>query len=142
MVTPQCTQPWLGTLARLCSRQGFTLTLACVAWITPSTLRAQDAVALGLRLLANRNAGNCIACHTLPGQVGVRSDFGPALGKVGTRYDDQTLRQWITDARLIKADTLMPPFGTLQGTHMPNSTQPILSAEQINQVVAALQSWR
>ena len=142
MATPQCTRPWPRTLAVLCGRQGFALTLACVAWLAPVTLWAQDAVILGLRLMANRNTGNCIACHTLPGQAGGRSDFGPALDKVGTRYDAQTLRQWITDARLIKVDTLMPPFGTLQGTRQPNSTQPILSAEQINQVVAALQSWR
>ena len=83
---------------------------------------------------------NCIACHALPGQAGVASSFGPSLDKVGSRYNAGELRQWVTDARLIKPDTLMPPFGTLQGLNLPQPAQAILTPEQITQVVAALQT--
>jgi hypothetical protein len=61
---------------------------------------------------------------------------------VGERYDVATLRQWVTDARKIKPDTLMPPFGTTQGTREAIRAQSMLSEEQIERVVAALQSLR
>lgn len=88
------------------------------------------------------NLGNCIACHALPGQTGILSTFGPSLEKVATRYGFDELRQWVTDARKVKPDTLMPPFGTTQGTNAPLRAQSILSDEQILHVVAALQTLK
>lgn len=104
--------------------------------------QAQDGVAQGFRIMADRNGGNCLACHALPGQTGLRSNFGPALDTVGARYDAETLRQWVTDARVLQPDTLMPPFGTTAGIHRPSRTQPLLSEQDIRQVVLALQSLR
>jgi sulfur oxidation c-type cytochrome SoxX len=86
--------------------------------------------------------GNCVACHSLPGQTGVGSNFGPSLDRVGTRYRADELRQWVTDARQVKPDTLMPPFGTTQGTKEPIRAQSILSVDEIGHVVAALQTLR
>lgn len=115
--------------------------LALAGALAGGAAAAQDAAA-GLRLMADRASGNCIACHALPGQTGVLSSFGPGLDQVGTRYSAAELRQWVTDARLIKPDTLMPPFGTLQGLNLPQPAQTILTPEQITQVVAALQTLR
>ena len=84
------------------------------------------------------NAGNCIACHTLPGQTGIASTFGPSLEKVAGRYSAEELRQWVNDARKLKPHTLMPPFGTTQGTNSSMRAESILSDEQIGHVVAAL----
>ena len=84
------------------------------------------------------NSGNCIACHTLPGQTGIASTFGPSLEKVAGRYSADALRQWVNDARKIKPHTLMPPFGTTQGTNSSMRAESILSDEQIGHVVAAL----
>ena len=84
------------------------------------------------------NTGNCIACHALPGQTGLVSTFGPALDKVAFRYSAEELRQWVSDPRKIKPNTLMPPFGTTQGTNAPVRAQSMLSDEQIAHVVAAL----
>ena len=96
----------------------------------------------GFRIISTGALGNCIACHALPGQRDVPSSFGPSFDKVGTRYDATGLRQWITDARQLKPDTLMPPFGTTQGTTAANQARPILSADEISHVVAALQTLR
>lgn len=96
----------------------------------------------GFRIITTGNLGNCIACHALPGQRDVPSTFGPSFDKVGIRHTEASLRQWVTDARQLKAGTLMPPFGTTLGTNVSVRAQAILSEEQINLVVAALQTLR
>ena len=103
---------------------------------------AQGSAELGFRLMAAGGAGNCVVCHSLPGASGPVSNFAPALHQVGARYNAQELRQWVTDARVMKPATLMPPFGTTQGTNSPMLAQPLLSAEDISHVVAALQTLR
>lgn len=115
--------------------------LALASVLAGGSATAQDAAA-GLRIMMDRASGNCIACHALPGQSGALSSFGPVLDKVGTRYSAAELRQWVSDARLIKPDTLMPPFGSTQGLNQPNPAQTMLTPEQITQVVAALQTLR
>lgn len=106
------------------------LTITCAA--------AQPVPGQGFRIMNAGNAGNCIACHALPGQTGLVSTFGPTLDKVASRYSSEELRQWVSDARKIKPNTLMPPFGTTQGTNASVRAQSILSEEQIDHVVAAL----
>ena len=104
--------------------------------------QAQEAVETGLRIMTDRSSGNCIACHSLPGPGNSGSNFAPALEHVGSRYDAERLRQWVVDARQINPDTLMPPFGSTQGTRQALRSAPMLSSEQIAQVVQALASWR
>ena len=114
---------WAGAITLL-------LSVTCAA--------AQGAPEQGFRIMNAGNSGNCIACHTLPGQTGVVSTFGPSLEKVAGRYSADELRQWVNDARKLKPNTLMPPFGTTQGTNSSIRAQSILSDEQIAHVVAAL----
>jgi sulfur-oxidizing protein SoxX len=119
-------------------RAGLALTcglLAAAAW-------GQGTAEQGFRLMASVSGGNCLACHSLPNQQGTVSTFAPSLDHVGQRYGAEELRQWVTDARKIKPDTLMPPFGTTQGTHSAIVSQSILSAEDIDHIVAALQTLR
>jgi len=110
--------------------------------VTPTAVVSADNTALGLKIMADRSLGNCVACHALPGQTGVVSTFGPSLDKVGQRYGEAALRTWVTDARVWNPNTLMPPFGTTEGTRTPNPSQPMLTAAQIESVVAALLSFR
>lgn len=111
-----------------------------------SLAMAQGIPEAGFRIMTSMGAGNCLACHALPNQRGVQSGvtstLGPSLSQVGARYSPNELRQWVTDARQIKPDTLMPPFGTTNGTTAPNQAKPILNAEEIAHVVAALQTLR
>ena len=96
----------------------------------------------GFRIITTGTLGNCVSCHALPGQRELPSTFGPSFEKVGTRYDAPALRQWVSDARKIKPDTMMPPFATTQGTNASVRAQSMLSEEQIEHVVAALLTMR
>ena len=107
-----------------------------------SMAMAQGVPEQGFRIISTGTLGNCVACHALPGQRDVPSTFGPSFDKIGSRFDAPTLRQWIVDARVLKPDTLMPPFGTTQGTNAFVRAQSMLSEEQIEHVVAALLSLR
>ena len=121
--------------------------LACVllGWVQLGHAHAQDATT-GLQIISDRAKGNCVACHSLPGQIdnsgGITSNFGPALRGVANRYNPLQLRQWVNDARQIKPDTLMPPFGSTAGLNLPQPAIAVLTPEQIEHVVAALQTWR
>ncbi len=115
--------------------------LLCNAAAGPAVW-AQGLPEQGFRIITTGTLGNCIACHALPGQRDLPSTFGPSFDKIGSRYDAHALRQWIVDARVLKPDTLMPPFGTTQGTNAFVRAQSMLSEEQITHVVAALQTLR
>jgi len=94
------------------------------------------------RIMNERSLGNCIACHGLPGQTGVRSTLGPSLQGVGARYSVAQLQQWVVDARQIQANTLMPPFGAANGLNRVSHAEPLLNPEQIRLVVTTLSQWR
>lgn len=132
----------LSLLPRLCCTALLSGSVMASAWGQAS---APISVEQGLRIMVNREQGNCITCHrisTLPESLGQQGNFGPALDGVGARYSPAQLRQWVLDARRIKPDTLMPPFGTLDGLQRPNVPRPLLTPEQIEQVVAALAALR
>ncbi len=96
----------------------------------PSTASLQQ----GWRILFDQRLGNCAACHSIPNEhgkkVGIQSTFAPALDGVAARYNAAQLRQWVVDARKINPNTMMPPFG------------PMLSPQQVTDVLAALQTLR
>ncbi len=119
--------------------------LICVTlagWLMAGIAQAQGLPEQGFRIITTGTLGNCVACHALPGQRELPSTFGPSFDKVGARYDAAALRQWVSDARKIKPDTMMPPFGTTQGTNASVRAQSMLSEEQIEHVVAALLTLR
>ncbi len=115
---------------------------ANVMGLVASAACAQGVPEQGFQIITTGTLGNCLACHALPGQRDLSSTFGPPFDRIGTRYDAAALRQWVTDARKIKPDTMMPPFGTTEGTNASVRAQSILSEEQIGHVVAALLSLR
>jgi L-cysteine S-thiosulfotransferase len=104
----------------------------------PSMAQALDpaAVQRGFRVIADQRLGNCMACHSVPdaqgNKQGIQSTFAPPLDGVAKRYNPTTLRQWVADARAINPQTMMPPF----------AANGILSAAQLDDVLAALQSLR
>ena len=83
-----------------------------------------------------------MACHDLPGVTGLTSNFAPPLEGVGAKWTAAELTQWVSDARKINPNTLMPPFGTTQGLAKVISDRPVLTQAQIFQVVETLTSWR
>ena len=92
--------------------------------------------------MTNKFKGNCVACHELPGRQGISSTFGPSLHGVGARFNQEELKQWIVDARKIKPDTLMPPFGAHDGLKAVVNKQNLLDKVQIQQVLNTMSTWR
>ncbi len=82
--------------------------------------------------VAGRGAANCLACHVvgdrgtnLPGNV------GPDLSEVARRgHTDEYLYNYIFDARVYNAGTVMPPWGT----------HGVLKDEEIRHIVAYLKT--
>jgi sulfur-oxidizing protein SoxX len=124
--------------------------LMCL-WASTGTAQTLSDAEQGLRIMVNRQQGNCVTCHQvsvlrdakgIDGAAGKQGDFGPSLDGVATRYNTTQLRQWVMDARLLKPNTLMPPFGTLEGTTQANPARPMLTPEEIDKVTAALATLR
>lgn len=75
---------------------------------------AQQAAIDGREIFLNRAKGNCIACHSVPGDASIlpKSRIGPPLVEVKKRYPaGQDLRSDIRDMRHKNPDTTMPPYG-------------------------------
>ncbi len=106
--------------------------------ITPPSVQA------GFEIMYHPSQGNCVTCHVLGAEKNANTrmekqgNFGPALTGVGSKYTRAQLTQWVTDARKINPQTMMPPYGSLEGIKKPNDMKTILSAEQIESVVDAL----
>ncbi len=85
--------------------------------------------------------GNCITCHQFPGEAGKQGNFAPSLIGVGKKYNLDQLKQWISDARVLNPNTLMPPFGSINGLSQPMVNQPVLTIEQINKIALELKTY-
>ena len=96
----------------------------------------------GYELMTDKQYGNCIACHDMPGVQGMVSNFAPSLKGVGQKFSAQELTQWVVDVRRFNPDTLMPPFGSTHELKLVRPARVILTNEQIAQVVSTMQSWR
>ena len=118
-----------------------SLLISALLHLSPGAGQAQD-TSTGLQIISDRTKGNCVACHALPGQTGITSNFGPTLAGVASRYNAIQLRQWVIDARQNKPETLMPPFGSTADLQRPQPATQVLTPEQINHVVASLQTWK
>lgn len=111
---------------------------------------ADSQVEQGFKWMLDRNVGNCVTCHQINTVLllndrrlkEVQGDFAPSLQGVGSKYTRFQLLQWVRDARKIQPNTLMPPYGTLEGTNMPNLNESMLNEEQIQSIVSALESLR
>jgi sulfur-oxidizing protein SoxX len=71
-----------------------------------------------------RKAGNCLACHMIPGG-NLPGTIGPPLLAMKARFPDKAvLRAQIWDATIKNPDSIMPPFGKHE----------ILTEKQVDQV--------
>ncbi|WP_416897802.1 MAG: sulfur oxidation c-type cytochrome SoxX [Minwuia sp.] len=99
----------------------------------------------GRAVVASRK-GNCLACHAAPvPEERFHGDIGPPLHDVGRRYSAAELRLRLVDSTLVDPDTVMPPFHRaegLSGVRSDREGQPILSAQQVEDVIAYLLTLR
>ena len=102
--------------------------------------------ARGRAIVANRHVGLCLLCHSGPfPEERVQGDLAPDLRGAGSRSSAGQLRLRIVDSGRINAATIMPAYYKTRGlTRVAPAHQekPVLSAEQIEDVVAFLATLR
>jgi sulfur-oxidizing protein SoxX len=74
-----------------------------------------------------------------------QGDLAPGLAGAGSRWSEGQLRLRLVDASRLNAETIMPSYYRVEGfvrVGAPWRNKPILSAEQIEDVVAWLVTLR
>jgi sulfur-oxidizing protein SoxX len=98
------------------------------------------------RALAVARRSTCILCHSGPfPEEKFQGDLAPSLAGAGSRWSEGQLRLRLVDASRLNAATIMPSYYRVDGLHrvgMAWRGKPILSAEQIEDIVAYLASLR
>ena len=102
--------------------------------------------ARGREIAASRQAGLCVLCHALPaGDARFQGNLAPDLAGVGSRLGAAQLRQRLVDPARSNPDTVMPAYTRTEGLPRVAQAQagrPILSAQQIEDVVAWLETLK
>jgi len=98
--------------------------------------------ARGKAIVLNRQVGLCLLCHSGPfPEERFQGNMAPDLKGTGSRWSAGELRLRLVDARRLNPETIMPPYYVVDGmTRVARNFRgkPILSAEQIEDVVAFL----
>jgi sulfur-oxidizing protein SoxX len=98
--------------------------------------------ARGREIVASRQTGLCLLCHTGPfPEQRLQGNVGPSLAGVGARLTVAQLRARIVDARALNPDSKMPSNRKTDGLQRVASAyqgKPILTEQQVEDVVAFL----
>lgn len=100
----------------------------------------------GRAIVASRQTGLCLLCHPAPiPEERFQGDLAPSLAGVGARYSSAQLRLRVVDPRRVVPGSFMPAFhavGNPSRVGAPWANRPILSAQQVEDVVAFLATLR
>ena len=100
----------------------------------------------GRAIVANRQVGLCLLCHTGPfPEQKFQGTLAPDLSGVGSRASEGQLRLRIVDASRINPQTIMPPYYRITDLYRVAPAfrgKPLLDAEHIEDVVAYLATLR
>ncbi|MDT8327445.1 MAG: sulfur oxidation c-type cytochrome SoxX [Roseovarius sp.] len=145
------------TMALVCT--GFAVSAAQVA---PSDVKFEDGsvsqslsgapgdAASGREVVGNKSLGNCVACHQVSdlADVPFQGEIGPSLDGAGERWSEEELRGIVANAKIMFPESMMPSFYKTEGFIRPGNAYtgeaaddtfgPLLSAQQIEDVVAYL----
>lgn len=99
----------------------------------------------GRAIVVNRQ-NTCLLCHSGPfAEQKSQGDLAPNLAGTGSRWTEGQLRLRMVDASRLNSATIMPSYYRLDGLQRVGAAwagKPILSAEQIEDVVAYLATLR
>ena len=113
--------------------------------ITESLSGSPGDAARGRKLIVERT-NTCILCHSGPfPEEKFQGDLAPNLAGSGSRWTVAQLRLRLVDASRLNPGTIMPSYYRIDGLTRvaPNwRDKPILSAEQIEDIVAYLATLR
>jgi sulfur-oxidizing protein SoxX len=118
-----------------------------VADAIPDPLTGQKGdPARGRAIVTNRQVGLCLLCHSGPfPEEKLQGNMAPDLKGAGGRSTEGQLRLRIVDAGRLNPTSIMPAYYRIDGlTRVAPSFRgkPILTAEQIEDVVAFLATLR
>jgi L-cysteine S-thiosulfotransferase len=120
-------------------------TIAGDAIPAPLTGAPGDA-ARGKAIVASRQTGLCLLCHSAPlPEEKFQGTIGPDLKGAGSRYTEGQLRLRIVDSSAVNPGTIMPAYYRLDGLERVAPAfrgRTVLTAEQIEDVVAFLMTLR
>jgi sulfur-oxidizing protein SoxX len=114
--------------------------------IPKSLTGAPGNAARGRALLLERNPANCLECHTIAKDKALNGGSrGPALDGIGANLTAAQLRLSVVDYAQIQPKAGMPSFhkrdsGLLSAKQ--DRDKPVLNAQQIEDVVAFLQTLK
>ena len=98
--------------------------------------------AKGRAIVADRQTGLCLLCHSGPfPETRFQGNLAPSLAGAGSRWSEGELRLRIVDARRLAPDTIMPSYyrvDGLNGVDKAHLGRTILEPAQIEDVVAYL----
>lgn len=119
---------------------------AVVGDAIPQSLTGVAGDAARGRALVVERSSTCILCHSGPfPEQRFQGDLAPSLAGSGSRWSASQLRLRLVDASRLNTETIMPSYfrtDGLQRVGTPWRGKPILSAEQIEDVVAYLAGLR
>jgi sulfur-oxidizing protein SoxX len=102
--------------------------------------------ARGRAIVVDRRRGACLLCHTGPfAEERFQGTLAPDLSGAGSRWSAGQLRLRLVDATRLNPGTIMPPYyrvDDLTRVGAAGRGKPILTAEQIEDVVALLSTLR
>ena len=100
----------------------------------------------GRATVVNRQVGLCLLCHSGPfPEEKLQGTLAPGLAGTGARWSEPQLRLRLVDSTRLNPDTIMPAYYRIDGLNRVAEVfrgKPILTAEQIEDVVAYLATLR
>jgi sulfur-oxidizing protein SoxX len=114
--------------------------------IQQSLTGAKGDPARGRAIVTNRQVGLCLLCHSGPfPEERFQGNLAPDLRGAGRRWSEGQLRLRIVDSSRVNPTTIMPAYYRSEGLVRVAPAyrgKPVLSAEQIEDVVAFLTTLR
>jgi L-cysteine S-thiosulfotransferase len=113
----------------------------------PQPLSATPGDAMrGRAIVASRQTGLCLLCHSAPiAEERFQGNLATDLAGAGARWSEAQLRLRIVDGRRLNAQSPMPAYHRVDGLQRVGEMwqgKPVLSAQQIEDVVAYLRGLR
>ncbi|WP_293451643.1 sulfur oxidation c-type cytochrome SoxX [Planktotalea sp.] len=117
------------------------------------TGKAGDA-AMGAKIAGSKKIGNCVACHQIGALADIpfQGEIGPALDGAADRWSEAELRGILANSKMTFEGTMMPAYYKVDGFLRPGNgytgkaaggpLDPLLSGEQIEDVIAFLSTLK